>query len=68
MKASEFDDLFETGESVEDEIDWSKAKRPGLETRRVNVDFPGWMVTALDQTARTARRNAAVTDQDVASG
>lgn len=53
MKASELDHRFHAGESVEAEIDWSAARRPNLATRRVNVDFPKWMVASLDQTART---------------
>ena len=30
----------------------STARRPGLETKRVNVDFPMWMVEALDKEAK----------------
>ncbi len=32
-------------------FDWSKARRPNLEARRVNVDFPAWMVRELDKEA-----------------
>jgi len=32
-------------------LDWSKARRPGLEPRRVNVDLPGWMISELDKQA-----------------
>jgi Ribbon-helix-helix protein, copG family len=28
------------------------ARRPGLEQRRVNVDFPEWMIESLDREAR----------------
>ena len=42
MKASEFDKKFESGDSVSDQVDWSKARRPNIETKRVNVDFPSW--------------------------
>ena len=52
MKASEFDRKFDEGENITDELDLSRARRPGEETRRVNVDFPAWMVTALDREAR----------------
>ena len=40
MKASEFDKKFDAGEDISEFVDWSKMRRPGRETRRVNVDFP----------------------------
>ena len=52
MKASEFDRMFDEGEDISHLIDWKNARRPGLEARRVNVDFPNWMVEALDKEAR----------------
>ena len=52
MKAREFDQKFDSGEDIEAVVDWSKARRPNLETRRVNVDFPAWVVDGLDQQAR----------------
>ncbi len=53
MKASEFDAKFEAGyEDVEALVDWTKARRPNLEPRRVNVDFPAWVVKGLDEHAR----------------
>jgi hypothetical protein len=52
MKAREFDRAFEAGEDVEGAIDWSKARRPNVEARRVNVDFPAWVVERLDREAR----------------
>lgn len=48
MNSSEFDRRFEEGESVIDGLDLSAARRPRLEQRRVNVDFPIWMVEQLD--------------------
>lgn len=51
MKASDFDDAFDAGEDVSGLLDLSKARRPGLEQKRVNVDFPAWMVTSLDREA-----------------
>ena len=51
MNSSEFDRRFEEGESVIDGLDLSAARRPRLEQRRVNVDFPIWMVEQLDQEA-----------------
>ena len=52
MKASEFDKKFDEGENITDELDLSRARRPGEETKRINVDFPAWMVTSLDREAR----------------
>lgn len=49
MKASEFDKRFDAGEDIDAEIDWGKAQRPNLEVRRVNVDFPAWVVDGLDR-------------------
>jgi hypothetical protein len=52
MNSSEFDRRFEDGESVIDALDLSAARRPRLDQRRVNVDFPLWMVEQLDLEAR----------------
>jgi hypothetical protein len=52
MKASEFDRRFEDGESIIDELDISSARKPNLGQRKVNVDFPIWMIESLDRTAR----------------
>jgi hypothetical protein len=30
----------------------AKARRPGEEQRRVNVDFPAWMIESLDREAK----------------
>jgi hypothetical protein len=34
------------------DVDWERARRPNLELKRVNVDFPTWVVEALDREAR----------------
>ncbi len=51
MKAAEFDRKFDEGEDITPWLDLSTLRRPNLETRRVNVDFPSWMVDALDREA-----------------
>jgi hypothetical protein len=43
--------LFDKGEDVTGVLDLSKARRPLQEQRRVNVDFPTWMVDSLDREA-----------------
>lgn len=52
MKAHEFDQKFDAGEDVRDLVDWSKARRTNTQTKRVNVDFPSWVVSGLDQQAK----------------
>ncbi len=51
MKAKSFDAKFEKGEDVTGALDLSKARRPQQEQRRVNVDFPAWMIESLDREA-----------------
>ena len=51
MKSETFDSKFDRGESVIKHLDFSRAKRPGRELKRVNVDFPLWMLQALDREA-----------------
>ena len=52
MKAKEFDKKFDAGESVLQYLDLEHAVKPGIEQKRVNVDFPAWMVHRLDKEAR----------------
>lgn len=52
MKAGEFDQKFDNGEDISEYLDFEKARRPGLEQKRVNVDFPNWMVNSLDREAK----------------
>lgn len=51
VKANKFDRDFDQGKDVSRYLDVSKARRPGLEQRRVNVDFPEWMIESLDREA-----------------
>ena len=52
MKAKEFDKKFESGEDIIKYLDLSKAIRPEQEQKRVNVDFPVWMIQSLDKEAK----------------
>ena len=52
ISAEEFDRRFDAGEAISKYMDWSKARRPGLEQRRVNVDLPAWMIGSLDREAK----------------
>ncbi len=51
IKSEEFDKRFEREESIIDYLELNKARRPNLKTKRVNVDFPIWIVNALDREA-----------------
>lgn len=49
MKAEELDKLFDEGKGdILPYLDLAKAVRPGLQAKRVNVDFPEWMLVRLD--------------------
>ena len=52
MKAKTFERKFDAGEDIIEALDLEKASRPRLESKRVNVDFPGWMVEELDREAK----------------
>ena len=52
MKAKELDKKFDEGKSILKHLDLSKAKRPNQEQKRVNVDFPLWMIQFLDKEAK----------------
>ena len=52
MKASELDKKFHEGQDISQFLNLSQAKRPGQEQKRVNVDFPVWMIHRLDKEAK----------------
>jgi hypothetical protein len=51
ISAREFDEKFDAGEDVSAYLETAKARRPGREQRRVNVDLPVWMIESLDEEA-----------------
>lgn len=52
MKAKSLDKKFDDNQSdVIDELDLSSIKRPNQMQKRVNVDFPTWMIESLDKEA-----------------
>lgn len=51
MKAREFDKKFDAGGDVTMYLDFARAKRTNQTPRRVNVDFPEWMIHSLDKEA-----------------
>ena len=52
MKAKEFDKAFDEGKDISRVLELSKARRSVQEQKRVNVDFPVWMIQLLDQEAK----------------
>lgn len=52
MKASNFDKQFDDGENVLEHLDLSQARRPAEEQKRISMDFPVWMLSALDREAK----------------
>ncbi len=48
MKAKNLQKMFDEGKDVMPHLDLSKVRRPGHEQRRVNVDFPSWIIDSLD--------------------
>lgn len=51
MKAKDFEQQFDEGVDITAALDLSKAKRVLQEQKRVNVDFPTWMIESLDREA-----------------
>jgi len=51
MKAKKFDSDFDSGKDVSAVLDIAQARRPLQKQRRVNVDFPDWMIESLDKEA-----------------
>ena len=52
MKAKDLDKKFDEGKSVMEHLELSKVRRPNQEQKRVNVDFPLWMIQSLDKEAK----------------
>ena len=52
MKAKDFDRQFDKGEEIIEHLDLSRARRPGRDQKRVNVDLPVWMIQSLDKEAK----------------
>ncbi|MGB9082430.1 MAG: hypothetical protein WCD00_14115 [Desulfuromonadaceae bacterium] len=52
MKAKELDKKFDAGEDVSEHLDLARARRPQQDQKRVNVDFPLWMIQQLDKEAK----------------
>lgn len=53
ISVEEFDRRFDEGEDITAFLDTSPIRHPNREKKTVNVDFPLWMVNALDKEAKT---------------
>lgn len=51
MKAKNLEKMFDEGKDITPHLALSKARRPGHEQKRVNVDFPSWIIESLDAQA-----------------
>lgn len=51
LSSDTFDKAFDAGEDITSHLDLGKAHRPGLESQRLSVDSPAWMVDGLDHAA-----------------
>lgn len=52
MKAADFDKKFDNDqEDIIDDLDLRSAKRVNHQQKRVNVDFPTWVIESLDKEA-----------------
>ncbi len=52
MKANDFDKQFESNQDITSDLVMSTARRLNQEPKRINVDFPTWMIESLDREAR----------------
>jgi hypothetical protein len=58
ITAEEFDTKFDNGEDIDEYLDFSTAirlkdmKKVKTETKKVNVDFPEWVIESLDKEAK----------------
>ena len=50
MKAKDFDKKFDENKTdIIDDLDLFTLKRPNQQQKRVNVDFPVWVIDSLDK-------------------
>ena len=49
MKAEEFDQKFDNGESIIEYLDLTQIKRADSEQQTIAIDIPFWMIEALNQ-------------------
>ena len=73
ITTKEFDEKFDNGEDISEYLDFSKAiklkemKKLNTDTKKVNVDFPQWVIEALDEEAKKNRCNKAINHKSLDS-
>ena len=67
MKAHEIDEEFDGGGDISEYLDLSGARRPKHHQKRINVDFPLWMIDSLDKEARRLGVPETIRHQDLDS-
>ena len=51
LSSEAFDRACDAGEDIADQLDVGRSRRPGLQSQRLSVDAPAWMVDRLDREA-----------------
>jgi hypothetical protein len=53
MKPKDFDKKFDDNKTdIIDDLDLTSLRRPNQQQKRVNVDFPVWIIASLDKEAK----------------
>lgn len=52
MKVEEFDKIFDENQDITKYLDLAGAERPGHISKRINVDFPVWMIQLMDKESK----------------
>jgi len=52
MKAKKFDTDFDDNKDLTAVLDISQARHPLQKQKRINVNFPDWMIDSLDKEAK----------------
>jgi hypothetical protein len=52
MKAKDLDKKFDDGDFILDQFDLNTIRKPMLDQKRVNIDFPVWVIQSLDEESR----------------
>ncbi|MDP9754280.1 UNVERIFIED_ORG: hypothetical protein QE446_002156 [Rhizobium sp. SORGH_AS260] len=68
ISAEEFDRMADDGEDIGEYLDWTTARHLNIEPKRVNIDFPTWVVNDLDNEGSETWGDPAVACQIVDRG
>jgi hypothetical protein len=51
IEANELDKLFDRKKDIISHLDLSKAERPGLKPKRINISIPSWIFKSIEKEA-----------------